>query len=203
MRCTDHDRDHCPEPRCHVLALCAAEIPDRHSQSPRIYTPDASAWIVAHGYDGGGFAYKAIAARLVAWMRWQGERRSGQVYVLAMTCDVPWPPRPEEDEDWREFGPGFYHPLDALSPHHERVEALASECPNPTCTPSQFVRGRLHVDIDATRDNDGYPVPAPCEHDGTNWPTVLVYLDWLMSQGWSWNEVHAWRETMSFDGIDP
>lgn len=203
MRCQEHDRDHCPKPRCHVLAVCLAEVPtacDRDSAA------SLAVWSRQYGYvwrppnrctyvDTRVKVADQIATRLVAWMRWRGScTRCGEPGFYVAMDDRP------RDEPWGwlcgcpEYKrPYWHHPLDALSPHDERVKALASECPNPTCTPSRLIRGRLHVNIEATRDNGGYPVPAPCDHDGINWATVAVLIDRMTELGISLDVVHEWR----------
>lgn len=190
MGCTDHDRAHCPEPRCHVLAVCAAEIPSP-MDAPVTEVSPGRRWAQSCGYlepwQRIDVAAEQIAARLVAWMRWRGERRAGQLQQLSVTCDPPWPPRADEDADWQEFGPGYHHPLDAIMPHAARVTALASKCPNRTCHGPHGQRH--HVAIMAT----GAVVPSVCDHDGINWTAVAILLDRMTEIGLSLDVVHEWR----------
>lgn len=100
MKCHDHGRDPCTEPRCQVLVRCWSEVP---AFSPPFITPEGASWLTTHRYAWASRPWYAIAGsmadRLVTWMRWQG----------AMV------------------GPGFHHSLDERLPYRERIRALSSE----------------------------------------------------------------------------
>lgn len=176
MTCAEHNRAHCPEPRCHVLAVCRASLHDE--RRAHIESGQRGVWLEEHGYlawEGEQWvatlpSEKAVAARLVAWMRsrWT-TRRPGPLRILVDGA-VP-------EGVWAEFGPGHYHALDEVLPYAERVKALTGPCDHKL--------GKMP--IHEIRRHLGSP---EC---GVNWATVAVLLDAMQDMDIGLDVVHEWR----------
>lgn len=215
MRCMEHDREHCPEPRCHVLVVCVADIPTRLG-----FLLSPVAWLRRHGYPIGRFVSaltiadfaEHIATRLVAWMRAQWtERKPGPLRTL-VEGDIP-------EGVWAEYGPGHFHPLDAVMSHADRVAALhlvATGCPDHGTALGVFVAGSEY-NLLGPKDSRWVPWQAVKNkrvlrqqgqyHDcgcrvaiGINWATVAVLLDSMQELGIELGVVHEWRPRRT-DGV--
>jgi len=219
MTCAEHEVERCPVARCQVLAVCGAQMPDDAKPDE----PINWSWIYTYGYFRPAnidpppylprFA-KRIAARLVAWMRWPGpvewdqdgpgipggtftHMLNGMFETWAERVDRlsdPLPPtRPPNDiAHCGRCRP----PCTTVGPHADEHDALWTWCearwPDYHDVwedwPPQEDADRAEMD-EIRAQIDGH-------HDGINWGTVLVALDYLETQGAlgeAWAEVHAFR----------
>lgn len=187
MKCTEHNRTHCPEPHCYVMSVCAAELPYFHTQNVQEilesvgwlrkyrYIPRDEIWLDDARWRAEWAAtcisrVRLVADRLVSWMRWRGERKAGPICLLPQ--NTKWARFIDGDISsyfWARSGPGHWHPLDVWVSYEERMSALM-----PAWQRAEHV-----------------------QHDGVNWETVAKYLTWLEESGrkvgWAWEQVHQWR----------
>jgi len=213
MRCTAHDRDPCSEPRCHVLAVCLAEVPAFNAVgSLQAFTRRGNYSLGIRFMGGGASTHprraiaEQVAGRLVAWMRGDGslpceacEGTGVRAYHGSGSC-----------ERCRGSGraPG-QHPLDAVMAYADRVAALElvlNQCPKHETELGVFSAGSSG-NLFGPREDRWHPWRSvknarvlrergEYQHCGcrlavdVNWATVAALLDRMEEHGIGLDVVH-------------